>query len=491
MRSLEARLQVLESRAGLQRPHQDWINALAVDVTQQAAAQIWVDPINGNDNATGNTQSAAVRTTRQVARRLAAYDITVPSLDVRYTSYPPDNDPFRVDIAIQTSVGQIGPVLNFYGPPLVMVSSGTFSNVISRNRGLNTPWEVQDNIVVTTGDIASRIRIPSGPRAGATTWVSKAPGPGRRRTGEWGTWDVVNGGTRVTPQAGDLYVIEQAPGVGHFDYVRVTAGDSNVYPSQSLVTFHDWDFTTGSMGGVGWAENRNTQLTFMNCRFRHFDNLKILTPVASPTTFSYIENCCCDNTVGEIRFVQGGINQNYVDGGVFVNALLAEGGGCAIDFDTLMDGSSSLGGGGTIAAIGGQSMVQILSAGIMDSGPGGSGQGAIVSRDGGIIVASPSFGFYGSQAWIWGVSAFLNSVGARIDDGGRMRVRVPANITVTGDAGDFKMCGSSTSYPWDPVTRTHTAPVNNTWGNLAAKGMLEDPLHDVKLYVSSGVSLPA
>lgn len=470
-----------------------WLGTRVGPAAMQTATQLWADPINGKDNASGKTQGTGVKTWREVLKRIAAYPLSQPVLDVRFTSAPPVGDAVRMDVAVQSTAGGVGPHITFYGPALVTQAQGTLSAVIARNRATNVPWDVQDGAVTTTADVASRIRIDVGARAGATTWVSKSTGAGRRRTGEWGTWDIVNGGTRVTPQAGDHYVVETSPGAQHLDYIRVISGDSGVYPNQVLVTFKDWDFTSGTSGGVSWVENRCAQLTFMNCRFRAFDNVKVLTPVASPQVFTYFENCCGDNTTGEIRFVQGGNpGYNLVDGGLYVNALLAEGGGGVwLDFDVLIDGSSSLGGGGTIGALGGGSQVQIASAGIMDSGPGGSGQGALVSRDGGVLIVTPTNSFYGSTGQVWGVSAFANSLGARIDDGGRMRVRTPANMTVTGAAGDFKMCGSATAYPWDPATRTHLAAVNCTWANLAAKTILEDPLHDAKVYVSSGVSFPA
>jgi len=281
--------------------------------------------------------------------------------------------------------------------------------------------------------------------------------------------------------------------IAHFDYVRVLAGDSNVYPQQSLVTLRDWEFTTGSMGGVGWAENRNTQLTFMNCRFRKFDNLKILTPVAAPQTFTYIENCCADNTVGEIRFVHGGFEQNFMDGGFVVNGILGEcGGGVFIDFDTLMDGSSSLAGGGQVAMRGGGT-TQIGSCGFMDWGAAVSGQAALISSDGGVIVLSSTASFYGSQGWAWGTTAGALSLGADIQDGGRIRVKAAANITLaaTQPGADFRLGGALTGFPFDPVSHAYGAPIATTWANLAANGLLEDIRHDAKIYVSSGTSFPA
>lgn len=465
-----ARLEVLEARSHFSPAYADWAATVAASSTQQTASQLWVDPVNGANSASGNSPANAIQTCVEMHKRLRAYLITQPQLDVRFVSYPVgDSDPFRVDIDLrQIQGGTRGPIVNFFAPPLVVDSQGFFTGTTPRAG--NAPWVVTDGAVVTTGDVFKRITVPTGPRAGTTTWVSKSTGPGGRRTGEWGIFDPLNGGTYTAPLLGDPYQVLRASGSLEYDRIRVLSGQAHAFPNAPFVCFHDWDFINHAGGATAYAENGNAILAFTNCRFDNFDNLQIATPYAAIGSTTYVQNCCTTNRTGEIRYQQGGPNQNFQDAGVYCNAILGDAGaGVTLDFDTLVDASNSLAGAGVIGAFN-QGVVVICAAGVVD----GQDSGLFVAQDDGRLIFSPATSFYGNLGRGWGSTLHAGTFGVDCRDGGKMRVRTPAQVTVTGAGGDLRV-GNTAS----------------TWGAFAAAGFLDVPQYDAKAFTSTGRSRPA
>lgn len=456
-------------RTSLSEGDATWLSSKAPVLACVDQAVLWVDLLNGSDGATGNSQASAIKSCTEMYKRLNAYIVAQPALDVRFVNYPVGtSDLFRVDLDLRQLQNARGPVVNFYAPPFLVDSQGTFSDVTPRNG--NSPWVVTDGIVSTTSDVFKRIVVSGGPRAGATTWVSKSTGAGGRRTGEWGTFDPLVGGTYLAPQTGDPYMVLRASGSIEYDRVRILNGQAHNYPNAAFVCFHDFDFINNAGGGTAYAENGNAALVFNNCRFDNFDNVQIATPYAAIGSNTYIQNCCTTNLTGEIRFQQGGPNQNFIDAGIYCNAILADvGAGVTLDFDVLVDGSSSLAGAGVIAAFD-NGVVVVCAAGVVD----GQETGLFVSQDGGRLIFSPASSFYGNLGRGWGSTAHAGTFGVDCRDGGKMRVRTAAQLTTTGSGGDLRV-GTTT----------------NSWAAFAGAGFLASAQFDASASVSTGRSRPA
>lgn len=463
-------------------PNARWVRSETPNELWVVQTTWFIDWIFGNDENIGSAV-APIKTLKEFKRRRQGHfgiRVIDSVLDIHFLSYPDPDDPIRLDFDLyEPDAFGGGPVVTLYAPPLQTLSSGVFTGVTPRDRAQNTPWSVQDGVVNTAADTWRRIRITEGPRAGASTFVARSTGLGARRTGEWAIWDVVNNSTRVTPQPGDAYDVEIASGVAHYDYVRILAGDSLVWPNQPRVTFVDWDFRTATQASA-WAENRNAQVTFQNCRFSQFDNIQIATPEAGPQSFTYFQNCCFDQTCGELRFVAGSWSQNFVDGGVYVNAIAGMiGSGATLDMDVLLDADAGIA--GSIIAYGASTMV-IATAGVMDTKTDG-----VQAQDGGVVIVADSQ-FYGTQGFVWGTSATANTVGAGIKDCGRMRVRTPGNCTITGAAGNIRLGDSLNGLPFAGVA--YGAAVPATWAALAANGSLANVVQDAQIHVSSAGVFP-
>lgn len=432
------------------------------DQTSSGGPIIYVDPVNGIDHNDGYTSVTAIKTNVELATRLSAFPITT-NFDVYYLSYPPSSDPLRLNLRVEiSSAGK--PIVNFHAPALSTKTSGTFSAVTTRTRSTNTPWKVTDGVVNTTTDPDLRIRISGGARVNARAWVAKSTGSGERRTSEWGQYDVSVGGTTVTPQVGDPYVIEQVSGTNKtlpIDYIRVQGGsESLAFLSPPMVTFDSFDFDSALAGGEFPIENLGgVILNLLNCRFVNFTvtiNTKP-TSASSGRAYTYFLNC----NVREAFFAEGtgtsGIENNFVDGGLVTAALTAvRAGGVIVDFDCLAQGAA-------FGAFDGGHM-KIGSAGVMDT-PSFGGVGAAFEAQDGLIRVQNTF--YGYGGALWGVSAVANTRGVEARDGGSVRYDDSTKLTVTGAAGDFSVGGQSSANAFNAAAGTWTAPIACTWANLS------------------------
>ena len=162
----------------------------------------------------------------------------------------------------------------------------------------NTPWQATDGVVVTTGDVGNRIRVPTGPRAGTSAWVARSMGPGQWRTSEWVTWNDTNFTQYVAPQVGDAYEILVPNGhlhVGRINVLPTSASPFNqstgLYPT--AVTFHEMDIHPANDNMVMPIINGGVQLIFDNCAFT--DGEWIVFTMAQYGDFgaatTYFENC--------------------------------------------------------------------------------------------------------------------------------------------------------------------------------------------------------
>lgn len=383
----------------------------------------------------------------------------MPALDVRLTSYPIGFDPLHLDLETDQGTG-VGPIFNFYAPPLSQLAFGNFSAVTARAG--NIPNEVTDGVVSTVGQEGMRLRIPSGARAGASSWVALSTGAGKRRTGEWLIADPINFSTPMVPQVGDPYVLEAAVGSLALDYIRVRSGGNENYPTYPQVNFWNFDFSTPTAGASILSNDGGAALGFLNCSFGA--GSATITVLTTPGAFgiggyTYMPNCFCNQVM---NFCRGGYGENYIEAGVWAAVQAMHGGGVSVDLDALGQRNGPIH--AVWAALLGGTMV-IHSAGSMDAHGSSDGAPFIVADNGLIILAEVSL--YGlTEGRMWGSSADANTYGLSIRDGGCVRYADGTRLTATGLAGDWRIGSQQTAYGFDTALGLYTAPIATTWANL-------------------------
>lgn len=399
-------------------------------VAASAAQTTWyIDPVSGSDSNSGLTSGTAIKTLAEFHKRTQFGNVwtVTTNVNINFISYPPVTDPLRLVLSFTGTQ-----VVSVFGPTLTTNSSGTFTGVTARNRATNTPYEVADGTVVTTGDVAKRIRIASGPRAGAQAWVAKSTGAGLRRTSEWCTWADPFTPTPIVPQVGDAYVIESSSTQCPLAFIEVIRSSGyGVFPSAPQLTFTNMDFTPAVANSVPDLVNDGSFLTFFNCRFTDGE-WNVLTKSRSgdnSSSSTFFGNCCIGNTgINNLFFIQGSISENFLWAGVGFGQAVARGGsgGVNIDLDYLTQGNFSP----PAAVQGGQ--LAICTMGVMDS----IEQACVIIEDALVALTSDFGSFIYSTPALWGTSA-SSVVGVAVNAGSSFRYQSGSLITITGASGDF------------------------------------------------------
>lgn len=450
-------------------------------------AFIYVDGVSGNDQnqgfyTTSQGSPAAIKTHAELFRRLGSVWKPKQDTTLNYINYPTDTAQFRFNF---NGIFKI----NVNGPALTQNSSGTFSAVTVRNNSANTPYDVQDGSVVTTGDVARRIRITSGARAGARAWVAKSTGAGHRRTSEWVTFDPINFLTAVVPQAGDTYAVESSSKQLKISCISIE--NSSGYGQNGIapyVYFNDIDFAPNVVGGTTIFTNSGVFLIFQDCIFMNGEwQMRTLSKAgdnfASSTLFA---NCCLSNIgINNFFFTEGTFVENFWWGGLGFGQLAAAGaGGVNIDFNFLAQANNSF---CNPAAIdGGQ--LNVTTMGVMDWH---NITGGIIIFDALVALSNPVLDGYAS---LWGSSSNSGSIGVNIGPGGSLRYQ-PTNtqISITGIAGDFNLAGASSARAWDDTAGAYTANIACTWTNLLGGSLLDNAhslTQNAHAYKNSGNGQP-
>jgi len=462
------------------------------DVWAGLTAFIYIDGTNGNDEnqgfyASAQMAPAAIKTHGEFIRRLGYTWHVYENSTIQYvTTYPSDPLPLVIDMH-QRQTGT-GPIVNVNGPALTQFSAGSFSAVTDRDRALNTPYNVTDGVVVTTGDVQRRIRIVGGPRANARAWVAKSTGAGQRRTSEWvsvpGTGFPILM-TQVTPQIGDQYVIEGAASSLILDHIVIEVGGVGPIGNASQVFFNEIDFMPVQANGVPMIQNGGSQLFMVNCGFTQgeWQVWTDVRPGDNDAGLTAFVNCMTGGPatggVANFHVYQGQYNTNLFGAGlVFGNLGVLNGAGLFIDFDTLCQGNFCQ---PTVVSTG---QLVVGTVGVMD----------FVNWGVTVIDALLAVNVGGSGAkWIWGTTAAAGAFGMNIEDGGRFRYLDGTTITITGPGGDFQLGGSGVARAWDDVAGAYTANIACTWPNLmggALKDNAHNLMHDAHAYKNSGQAQP-
>lgn len=180
----------------LNRPHPSW----------RAQLTWFIDPVSGNDENTGLTSGVPIKTNREWLRRVGTTFSLLPSSSytLRWLSNVPTTDPFNCDVRVPD-----GSRFDTDALPTV-VRSSTFGTVTALNSATQQPLTITDGSFDFTSNVFRQIRISSGARAGAYTWVAKAVSAGTARLGNMCTNGInydTSLVTYVTPVAADPYDI--------------------------------------------------------------------------------------------------------------------------------------------------------------------------------------------------------------------------------------------------------------------------------------------
>ena len=433
---------------------------------ESLSAFIYLDGSAGDDENQGlyaeaPASPAPIKTHAELRRRLgsgAPWQIA-NAVVVSYLAYPADPLVLDVDFA-PSGAGS----LVIEAPSLSPDASGTFSSVTARDRATNTPYEVADGSSDTTADVTKRIRITSGPRAGARAWVAKSTGPGARRTSEWNLWSPETFTVPVVPETSDGYVVESAAAqlvLARINVRRYPGGSFLTDPPKATpaITFRDVDFRPEVDGAVVPIHNGGCYLTFEDCFFQQGE-WYVVTDAASgdaTSSYTYFANCCASGAGANFHFKGGSFIDNYIDDGLFFGGVFAwQGAGVTIDYDALFqEGNAPV-----PAAIEG-GLIRVVTLGVMDWG----GYGAIIVSDG--VVGCLGESESGYTPAIWGSSSAVGAVGVDVRAGGTLRYVPGTAFTITGPGGDFQMAESATARGWDESLGIYTAPMTCSWANLA------------------------
>lgn len=448
-----------------------WARCVDSSSASWAAQTSWyVDPVAGDDEARGADAAHPIKTLAELARRTGSIWIVSANVDVFFASYPPATDPLRLRVKFFQNPAGPGPVLTFHPPPLTQSSTGTLSGVTALDRAANVPWEVADGVVDTTGDVGKRIRITSGPNAGAKSWVGKSTGVGLRRTSTFAAWSVTNlNPTVVAPQVDDGYVIESSPTFLCVDFIEVMPGGGAPFPNMATLNLDGFDFGPIVANATTMIINSGCALDFANCAFRGGE-WQVRTRAVSgddTSSFTIFENCATFGEQNNLMFLEGTFIENYVWGGLYGGALWArQGGQFTVDFDALGQGNTLGGVPGLFVNAG--SAVLVMTMGIMDMN---AGFGAVVNDDG-VVGCRNDFSYSGGFG-LWGTSANTGALGMDVRSG-VVRYTPGFPISLTGDGGDFHIGDAAQARAWDDAAGAYTANVDCTWANLFGGPLLDN-----------------
>lgn len=398
----------------------------AVQATSQAAyaaqATWFIDPVNGNDSATGLTSGTAIKTEGQRRQRIGS-----------------------APILVSTTVTLLGTAAagDFFNPPLVgpggyIYYTGTlgatvlFTGVLTAAAAQsgNNPATVTDSSIpvswTASGLVGKRLRVTSGARAGAVQFIAADLGSKRAMIGDAqippkGAFQGF-ATTRVTLQVGDPYVIEQLP-MWPIAFQSGIAAEVNG-GFYAKIGWEGLNFSKPD-GSGSWAVVPNYGTgevhNFMGCNmsamagtFSAYASLWDHGFLPDAGHQPLLDGCVILSSGSTVCYADPGSDVVLTDGTIFVGASNS---GTA--FDVL----------GTVNVYG------AAGAGFINS----SGDGVRVAP-GGFLVAGSTF--YGGSTPLWGSGNA--HYGARVDPAGT--VFYSTTPTLTGTSGDAIIGGTAKTW---------------------------------------------
>lgn len=415
------------------------------DVKWSLQSNWFIDPINGNDQNTGDSTSKAIKTIAEFMTRtggiIRAGNSPGMTVQLVGSGVWPTTDHFRLvnlDITFGHKLILKGTVSS--------LAIGTLTSVATINRATNTPYSVGDtglgasgfgSSVTATGPFKKRMHITSGTRAGAIAWGVKDPGGAKTtRTSNWRVPNIND----VTPIVSDPYSVDQMTTIPDLIVELKTHGGPFI-PGTNAVEIYDialpqslfpsGTFNAAIFDSIGWGV-----IACFGCQLWH---------VLSRSQFLYLDNCQIDHsniTGGTTQFIAGygsGTVYCYPGSFVFIDDDYIR------DYDDNTDSDAGL-----IAIVRGSALLTIGTAAAFDGFDGGSdyGNSGLAIEPGGVVRLENVFGsthaLYGANFAAYGV----------VVQSGGMLAYDTNKPTITGTLGDSKIGGTAKAWSAVPFVNT-------------------------------------
>ncbi len=455
-----------------------WHNISAAAETSAVATSDWyVDSVSGNDDNSGTSSGAPLKTFAELEQRLTSKQkgkyaflpgrasslisaIQIITINLLSMSMP-ITDPLnlRLDLPPNSLVSVIGSTTT--------VASGTLSAASNQAPATNNAATITDGSQDWTANLNKRVRnTTAGPNldqhayvaknaGGGVAWISTAnnpnlPAPANAPDGAKPPDRLFQ--TAVTPgvfSAGDTYVIEDLTTIylGHIDIGSSFQGTATL----PVIGFAHIAFQKdGTNAGAAVRVPSGAVIpNFKGCTFAAAVGT---SPINQASNY---ENCGFFGTGG------GGGAINVVRSTIFVRGGIARGqistrpgSFVSIANDLMVIGVS----GNSVNVIGGTMFVDAMA--VFDGTSNAVAQGTSTGNAGGYADLQIGVRLWGSGNTSYG-----------LDQGAGCKCRYNsgalANITVTGTSGDFRQAGATTHRNWNEGTGSWSSPIANTWAGIA------------------------
>ena len=241
--------------------------------TVWAAQPAWVvDSAAGDDNNDGATPATALKTLKELGRRL--YGVTLN----QYTLITLDGDFSTENLVLLDIVLATGVTLEITGTP-TQLYAGTITGKTDAVTGVSAPDFTDAAIGDITPYINQRARLTGGAQAGKVAWLEYKLGATQAQVTQWG-----NGHNKVNATL-DTYVIESLTPVGGI-YVRIAqsggaADGSMLFENLQTVDGADQD------GDVAFYVPSYNTVTMIGCKLgATFQTIAAVGPYAA-----YLDQC--------------------------------------------------------------------------------------------------------------------------------------------------------------------------------------------------------
>jgi hypothetical protein len=467
---------------GVGLTNSDWL--LGSNLPIFTASDIYIDPINGNDNNSGLTSITALKTHAELYSRTRGAIIFPPSNDpnlygarlltVHILNNLLDTDPINIECVL----GQDA-IIHYVGGATTL-HSGSITSVVARDPSNNIPFQFTDSALPTSNEWATylgkRVRITSATsNLNTTMWVAKDLGAKTFRSSdpsiiaEFYPARIADLGILSflvvdtypqTPIVGDTYVVEDlrrvAPGLIKLD--AIGSGPGGWIPQ---IVFSEFDFATSDemtiiapssipmFNSVRVAAIFNVkeaeELYPLNCYFR----TGIFNKPSSAFTQLFggligaitdgAENFGLYNTTGRLALVKD----------VMCQGVGIRGGNIIIQTACIFDAIDSLFSSASGVDVGRQQ--------VHSSNP-------LIIPGAGITLGRTENVSHDVNLRLWGSGNA--GYGVNVSPGCVFECEVIP--TITGALGNFSVGSGTSARGWDQFSGTYASQVPATWANLGA-----------------------
>ena len=402
----------------------------------------------GNDQATGTTIGAPLKTFAELFKRLGTSNgpaFTTPTVTITVIDHNPAD---HIAAAFLNRIVTANAVVTIIAAGNTVLQTGTITAVRAKNTATNTPFGVTDSAIPGgIWPIGRRVKILTGAAAGAWFWTLKDEGAQVARI----TSPSVDEFTPITPAIGDTYQIETLT-----DLYVANIASKGFGITTSTVNVTDFNVRSTVSANIIAVQDSLRILNFNRCNIAN--NINIQNAINTRFFNSFFASLITVSINGYSSaslFLGGGIGSSV-----------------AINLRSTISSEGWLGQNRPIdIAIG--SNGQGSDYGCMDcvtSSVNPAGDGLLIgTKFNNVVAAAPSSWNLNLGGRIWGAG----HVGWGVSLGPNCLLEYQAAAdrpTITGTSGDFRTASVGSlqqSVGRNGATQVEEGPFNNTWVNLA------------------------